>query len=81
LVSPITMSEGWHWRANFLVRYPHCVQWTVTQSDQKVSVHLMFTVQNMQKYFKQFQSLTITQLELRITDGVSVSLEHSSACQ
>jgi hypothetical protein len=45
----------------------------------------------MQKYFKQFQSLTIIkQLELGITDGVSVSLvtpgpgglrEHSSACQ
>jgi hypothetical protein len=46
------------------------------QVDQKVSVHLMITVQkNTQEYFKQFQSLTmITQLELGITDGVSVSL-------
>jgi hypothetical protein len=46
------------------------------QGDQKVSVHLMITVQKkMQKYFKQFQSLTkITKLELGITDGISVSL-------
>jgi hypothetical protein len=30
------------------------------QGDQKVSVHLMITVQkNTQKYFKQFQSLTM----------------------
>jgi hypothetical protein len=31
------------------------------QEDQKVSVHLMITVQkkNTQKYFKQFQSLTM----------------------
>jgi hypothetical protein len=45
------------------------------QGDQKVCVLLMITVQKKQKYFKQFQSLTlITQLELWITDGVSVSL-------
>jgi hypothetical protein len=32
----------------------------VIQGDQKVSVHLMITVQeNMEKYFKQFQSLTM----------------------
>jgi hypothetical protein len=33
----------------------------VIQSDQKVSVHLMITVQkkNTQKYFKHFQSLTM----------------------
>jgi hypothetical protein len=31
-----------------------------TQGDQKVSVHLMITVQqNTQKYFKDFQSLTV----------------------
>jgi hypothetical protein len=49
---------------------------TNIQGDQQVSVHLMITVQkNEQKYFKQFQSLTmITWLELGITDGVSVSL-------
>jgi hypothetical protein len=29
------------------------------QGDQKVSVHLMITVKNTQKYFKQFQSLTM----------------------
>jgi hypothetical protein len=45
------------------------------QGDQKVSVHLMITVQNTQKYFKQFQSLTMTTyLELGVTDGVRVSL-------
>jgi hypothetical protein len=38
-------------------------------------VHLKITIQKQQKYFIQFQSLTmITQLELGITDGVSVSL-------
>jgi hypothetical protein len=48
---------------------------SVVQGDQKVSMHLMITVQNTQKYFKQFQSLTvITCLELGMTDGVSVSL-------
>jgi hypothetical protein len=47
----------------------------IMQGDQKGSVHLMITEQNTQKYFKQFQSLTmITELELGITDGVSVSL-------
>jgi hypothetical protein len=47
------------------------------QGDLKVSLHLMITVQNTQKYtyVKQFQSLTmITYLGLWITDGVSVSL-------
>jgi len=47
------------------------------QGDQKVPVHLTITVQKHAKiqYFKQFQSPTmITQLELGITDGVSVSL-------
>jgi hypothetical protein len=35
----------------------------------KVSVHLMITLQKPQKYFKQFQSLTmIMQLELGIAD-------------
>jgi hypothetical protein len=35
----------------------------------------MITVQNTQKYFKLFLSLTmLTYLELEITDGVSVSL-------
>jgi hypothetical protein len=35
----------------------------------------MITVKNRKKYFKQFQSLTmITQLELDLTDSVSVSL-------
>jgi hypothetical protein len=29
------------------------------QGDQKVSVHLMITVKKKQKYFKQFQSLTM----------------------
>jgi hypothetical protein len=29
------------------------------QGDQKVSVHLMITVKNTQKYFKQFKSLTV----------------------
>jgi hypothetical protein len=48
------------------------------QGDQKVSVYLMIEVKNTQKYFKQFQSLTIiTYLELGITDGVSVSLVSS----
>jgi hypothetical protein len=47
----------------------------IMQGDQNVSVHLMITVQTTQKYFKQFQSITmITQLELGITDGVSVRL-------
>jgi uncharacterized membrane protein affecting hemolysin expression len=47
------------------------------QGDQKVSVYLMFTIHTKirQKYFKQFQALTmITYLELGIIDGVSVSL-------
>jgi hypothetical protein len=47
------------------------------QDDQKVSVHLMITVQKHPRkdIFYQFQSLTkITQFELEITDGVSVSL-------
>jgi hypothetical protein len=45
------------------------------QGDQKVSVHLITTVQNTQKYFKKFQSLTmITELESGIADGVSVSV-------
>jgi hypothetical protein len=50
--------------------------YNLIQGDQKVPVHLMITVQKThKKYFKQFQSLTtITQLELGITDGVSVSL-------
>jgi hypothetical protein len=44
------------------------------QDDQKLSVHLMNTVQKHAKHFKQFKSLTvITYLELGITDGVSVS--------
>jgi hypothetical protein len=52
------------------------ILFAIIQGDQKVSVHLMIPVQkNTQKYFKQFQSLTmITYLELGITDGVSVSL-------
>jgi uncharacterized membrane protein YesL len=29
------------------------------KGDQKVSMHLMITVQKHQKYFKQFQSLTM----------------------
>jgi hypothetical protein len=46
-----------------------------TQDGQNVSVHMMITLKNAQKYFKQFQSLTmITWLELGITDGVSVSI-------
>jgi hypothetical protein len=32
---------------------------TQLQNDQKISVHLMITVQNTQKYFKLFQSLTM----------------------
>jgi hypothetical protein len=45
------------------------------QGDQKESVHLMITVKNTQKCFQQFQSLTmIMQLELGITEGVSVRL-------
>jgi hypothetical protein len=45
------------------------------QGDQKVSVRLMIIVQEHEKYFKQFQSLTmISLLELGIIDGVSVSL-------
>jgi hypothetical protein len=45
------------------------------QDDQKVCSPYDYSTKNMQKYFKQFQSLTmITQLELGITDGVSVSL-------
>jgi hypothetical protein len=52
-----------------------CQNTTHIQGDQKVSVHLMVRVQKTQKYFKQFKSLTmITQLELGMTDGVSVSL-------
>jgi hypothetical protein len=49
---------------------------SVIQGDQKVSVYLMITVQKKHaKCFKQFHSITmITQLELLITDGVSVSL-------
>jgi hypothetical protein len=31
----------------------------VKQGDQKVPVHMMITVQNTYKYFKQFQSLTV----------------------
>jgi hypothetical protein len=31
----------------------------VTQGDQKVSVHLIITVQNMQKHFKLFKSRTM----------------------
>jgi hypothetical protein len=47
----------------------------IIQGDKRVSVNLMITAQKTQKYFKQFQSLTmITLLELGITDGVSVSL-------
>jgi len=49
----------------------------IIQGDQKVSMHLTITVQKHTKiqYFKQFQSPTmITYLELRVTDGVSVSL-------
>jgi hypothetical protein len=45
------------------------------QGNKKVSVHLMIRYKNTQKYFKQFESLTmITQLELEITEGVSVGL-------
>jgi hypothetical protein len=48
------------------------------QGDKKVSVHLMITAQKKkktQKYFEQFQSLTmIMWLELGIIDGVSVNL-------
>jgi hypothetical protein len=39
-----------------------CKSSSVIQGDQKVSVHLMITVQkkkNKQKYFEQFQSLTM----------------------
>jgi hypothetical protein len=50
------------------------------QGDQNVSVHLQY--KNTQKYFKQFQSLTmITYLELGITDGVSVSLVSINVCR
>jgi Neuraminidase (sialidase) len=31
----------------------------IIQGDQKVFVHLMITVKKKQKYFKQFQSLTV----------------------
>jgi hypothetical protein len=47
------------------------------QGDQKVSMHLTIAVQKHAKiqYFEQFQSpAMITYLELRIADGVSVSL-------
>jgi hypothetical protein len=48
----------------------------VIQSDEKVSVYLMITVNRTRKnIFKHFQSLImITWLGLAITDGVSVSL-------
>jgi hypothetical protein len=48
----------------------------IIQGNQKVSVHLIITVQKKHaKYFKHFQSLTtIKWLELGVTDGVSVSL-------
>jgi hypothetical protein len=35
------------------------VQLLVVQGDQKVSMHLMITVKKNQKYFKQFQLLTM----------------------
>jgi cullin 3 len=38
----------------------HNLETELIQGDQKVSVHLMIAVQKkMQKYFKQFQSLTV----------------------
>jgi hypothetical protein len=56
----------------FLMRFIYDI---VLQGDQKVCALDDHSTRNTQKYFKQFQSLTmITQLELGITDGVSVSL-------
>jgi hypothetical protein len=48
----------------------------VIQGDQKVSVHLMITVQEtLKKFLNSFNHLPmITQLQLGITDGVSMSL-------